>query len=51
MACSVSKNSNSTAKSQATPAEFSKILSNRIKKEIYSKKITKTDKYAKKLVV
>ena len=48
MACSVSKNSNSTAKSQATPAEFSKILSNGIKKENYSKKITKTDKYAKK---
>ena len=36
------------AKNEITPAEFPKVLSNRIKKEIYPKKITKIDKNAKK---
>ena len=50
MACSVNKNSNLTASLRAkqTPAEFPKILSNGINKEIYPKKIIKTDKNAKK---
>ena len=50
MACSVNKNSNLTASLRAkqTPAEFPKILSNGINKEIYVKKITKTDKNTKK---
>ena len=36
------------AKSETAPAEFSKILSNGINKDIYPKKITKIDKNAKK---
>ena len=53
MTGSVSKNSNSTASLRAkqTPAEFPKILSNGINKEIYPKKIIKTDKNAKKTLV
>ena len=53
MTGSVSKNSNSTASLRAkqTPAEFPKILSNGINKEIYHKKIIKTDKNAKKTLV
>ena len=50
MACSVNKNSNLAASLRAkqTPAEFPKILSNGINKEIYPMKITKIDKNAKK---
>ena len=50
MACSVGKNSNSTASLRAkqAPAEFPKYLSNVINKEIYPKKITKIDKNAKR---